>query len=110
MKPAILIAAAVLAASPGAAFAGPQEDAIMSLIKAVKRGDDLSTAFPGAVSAAEIASLQRVARCDALNLMKQAKGRYTVVWDCGAKGAVGMKVLVSHNKVTSVSTAQLVRR
>jgi hypothetical protein len=42
--------------------------------------------------------------------MKQEKGRYTMVWDCGSKGALGMEVKVTGDRVTSVSTMDLVSR
>lgn len=70
----------------------------------------LNAAFPGAISEKEIASLQPVSKCTPDNLMKQAKGRYTVVWFCGKKAALGMEVLVTDDGVTSVSTMEVFRR
>ncbi|MEO7826441.1 MAG: hypothetical protein ABIR60_04805, partial [Allosphingosinicella sp.] len=93
-------------ASTGAS-AGPQEDAVKALIKAIRKGDDLNAAFAGAISAKEIASLKRVSKCAATNLMRQEKGRYTIVWNCGSKGALGMQVSVIGTKVASVSTMQV---
>ena len=110
MKAATLMVGFLAAALSSPASAGPQEQAVKAVIKAVKRGEDLNAAFPGAVSAREIASLRRVSKCAALNLMKQEKGRYTVVWDCGSKGALGMQVIVTDAKVTSVSTMELTSR
>lgn len=110
MKAATVMAAFIAVALPLAASAGPQEEAVKAVVKAVKRGEDLAAAFPGAISAREIASLRRVSKCAALNVMKQEKGRYTMVWDCGSKGALGMQVLVTDARVTSVSTVEVVSR
>ena len=93
-----------------AASAGPHEEAVKAVVKAVKRGDDLGAAFPGAISTREIASLRRVAKCSALNLMRQEQGRYTLVWNCGSRGALGMEVRVGEGGITSVSTFEVVRR
>jgi hypothetical protein len=42
--------------------------------------------------------------------MKQKEGYYTVVWDCGSKGALGMEVVVTTGVVTSVSTMEIEKR
>jgi hypothetical protein len=42
--------------------------------------------------------------------MKQPEGHYTVVWDCGSKGALGMEVEVNDKKVSSISTMEVERR
>ena len=107
MKLTVFVIGAVLAIVPAAAEARSDKDAAKAVIKAVKQGIDLSTTFPGAISAKEIASLQRVARCSAVNLMKQDDGYYTAVWDCGSKGALGMEVRVSGGSVTSISTMEV---
>ena len=70
MKLSTIMAGLLMSALSTAASAGPQEDAVKAVIKAVKRGDDLGAAFPGAISAREVASLRRVSKCTALNLMK----------------------------------------
>jgi hypothetical protein len=95
MKAAAVTASILLGALPFAASASPQEDSVKAVVKAIKRGEDLAAAFPSAISEREIESLRRVAKCSALNLMRQEKGRYTVVWNCGRKGALGMEVRVS---------------
>ena len=110
MKAAAVTASIFLAALPAAASAGPQEEAVKAVIGAVKRGEDLGAAFPGAISQREIASLRRVSKCAATHLMKQEKGRYTMVWTCGRKGALGMEVRVAEAKVTSISTMAVVAR
>lgn len=107
MKSALFFAGLVIATFPTALLASPNKNAVKAVIKAVKQGDDLSVAFPTAITATEIASLKRVAKCSALNLMKQKGGYYTVVWDCGSKGALRMKVVVSQSSVTSISTAEV---
>jgi hypothetical protein len=110
MKAAAVTASILLAALPTAASAGPNEEAVKAVIKTVKRGEDLGAAYPDAISAKETASLRRVSKCSAINLMKQERGRYTVVWNCGAKGALGMEVRVVDARVTSISTMELVFR
>ncbi|HYJ83317.1 MAG TPA: hypothetical protein VEW26_10810 [Allosphingosinicella sp.] len=110
MKAATIGAAILLTALPSAAAAGPQEDAVKAVIKAVKSGEDLSAAFPGAISQKEVESLRRVSKCAAVNLMRQAKGRYTVIWNCGSKGALGMEVMLVGANVTSVTTMEVFRR
>jgi hypothetical protein len=100
----------ILATLATAVAASPEKDAVKAVIKAVEQGEDLSTAFPGAITARESASLQRVSKCAALNLMKHKEGYYTVVWDCGSKGALGMEVVVTAGVVTSVSTMEIVMR
>jgi len=102
-----MLLAMLLVASASDAAASPERDAVKAVIDAVKQGEDLSIAFPGAISRQEMASLQRVEKCAALNLMKQKGGHYTVVWDCGSKGVLGMSVEVTDNKVTSVSTMEV---
>lgn len=110
MKAAAVTASVLLAVLPWAASAGPQEEAVKAVVKAVKRGEDLGAAFPGALSERDIASLRRVSGCSAINLMKQEKGRYTLIWNCGRKGALGMEVRVADAKVTSISTMEVVAR
>ena len=110
MKAAALMAGLMAAALSSPASAGPQEEAVKAVIKAVKRGEDLGAAFPGAISAREVASLRRVSKCAATHLMKQERGRYTLVWNCGSKGALGMEVMVTDARVTSISTFEVVRR
>jgi hypothetical protein len=110
MKSATIMVGILMAALPSAASANPEEDAVKTVIKAVTHGEDLNAAFPGAISPREIASLQRVSKCTARNLMKQQKGHYTVVWDCGSRGALGMEVVVTDARVTSVTTMEVVRR
>lgn len=107
MKSVFVMVGAVLATSPAALAASPEKNAVKAVITAIKRGENLNAAFPGSTTARENASLQRVAKCSALNLMKQAGGYYTVVWDCGSKGALGMKVVVTDGKITSVSTMEI---
>jgi len=109
MKFGIVIAAAAAVLSTPAAAADAEKDAVKAVVKAVNHGDDLNAAFPGAVSAREIASLKRVAKCMAQNLMRQAPGRYTVVWVCGQQ-ALGMEVLLTDGRVTSVTTMEVVSR
>lgn len=110
MKAAVMMAGIILAILPSASSANPQEDAVKAVIKAIAQGEDLNAAFPGAIKADEIATLHRLARCTAHNLMKQAKGDYTVVWACGGKVALGMEVLLTGDRVASVSTMEVVRR
>ncbi|HET9640858.1 MAG TPA: hypothetical protein VFP12_16815 [Allosphingosinicella sp.] len=107
MKLSTLMAGLLFSALASAASGAPQEDAVKAVVKAVQRGDDLGIAFPGAISAREVESLRRVSKCTALNLMKQEKGRYTVVWHCGSKGALGMEVRVSDSRITSISTMEV---
>lgn len=111
MKAATIIAGILAATLPSPASAGPQEEAaVKGVVKAVKRGEDLGAAYPGAISAREIASLRRVSKCSATNLMRQEEGRYTIVWNCGSKGTLGMEVRVDEARITSVSTFEVVRR
>lgn len=105
--PISTLAGMALAMVPMAAPASPEKDAVKDLIKAVKQGSDLSAAYPGAVSSRENASLQRVAKCSATNLMKQQGGYYTVVWDCGSNGALAMKVVLKDGKIGMVTTEGL---
>jgi hypothetical protein len=93
-----------------AALAGPPEDAIKALVKAVKKNEDLAAAFQGIVSPREIASLRRVAKCSAGNPMKQEAGRYAIVWSCGSGGALGMEVALDGGKIVAVSTFEVVKR
>ena len=94
----------------GAAYAAsPNEDAVKAFVKAVKRGDDLSIAYPSAVSAREVASLRRVKGCDPTNLMRQKDGRYTVVWACSG-GVLGMGVEVTEGRLKSVETFDVVKK
>lgn len=102
-----VLAGLILATFPTALSANPEKDAVKAVIKAVKQGDDLGAAYPGVITTNEIASLQRVTKCSALNLMKQKAGYYTVVWDCGSKGALGMRVAVSDGKVAAISTMEI---
>jgi hypothetical protein len=104
VKRALVITTLFFAMPCAALAATPDKEAVKAVIKAVKQGEDLATAYPGAISAMETASLQRVSKCSALNLMKQKGGYYTVVWDCGSKGALGMKVVVTKGQVASIST------
>lgn len=110
MKAAAIMAGILAATLSSAASAGQQEEAVKGVVKAVKRGGDLGAAFPGAISAREIASLRRVSKCSATNLMRQEEGRYTVVWNCGSKGALGMEVRVGEARITSISTFEVMRR
>ena len=107
MKVASALAVFALASSSASIAANPDKDAAKAVIAAVKQGADLTLKFPGAIDATQAASLQRVTKCSALNLMKQQGGYYTVVWDCGSKGAVGMRVVVAAGKVTSISTMEI---
>jgi hypothetical protein len=100
----------ILAALLSASSANPQEDAVTAVVMAINKGDDLNAAFPGAISAQELPTLQRLSKCTAHNLMRQRKGDYTVVWVCDRKTELGMEVLLTDNKVTSISTSQLFRR
>ena len=42
--------------------------------------------------------------------MKQKGGYYTVVWDCGSKGALAMTVMLTNGKISRVSTESVVRQ
>ena len=107
MKFASVVSVLALACSSSLLAANPDKDAAKAVIAAVKQGADLMSKFPGAIDATQAASLQRVTKCSALNLMKQQGGYYTVVWDCGSKGALGMRVVVAAGKVTSISTMEI---
>ena len=96
-----------LMALPSIAMANADKDAVKAVIKAVRASEDLTALYPDAIDSREIASLARVAKCSALNLMKQKSGYYTVVWDCGAKGALGMQVAVEGGIVTAISTMEV---
>lgn len=110
MKKSFCLLALFAICAPTALLAQSEKDAVKAVINAVKQGNDLGTIFPGAITAKEIASLKRVAKCAALNLMKQKAGDYTVVWDCGSKGALGMRVTVDQGKVTTISTMEVLVR
>lgn len=110
MKAAFVMAAIISAILPSASLANPQENAVKAVVRAVTDGEDLNAAFPGAISEKEIAALRGVSTCTADNLKRQAKGRYTVVWFCGKKAALGMEVLVADDRVTSISTMEILRR
>lgn len=110
MRVAFFVAVLALASSSSSLAANPDKDAARAVIAAVKQGADLMSEFPGAIDATEVASLRRVTKCSALNLMKQQGGYYTVVWDCGPNGALGMKVVVAAGKVTSISTMEIEMR
>jgi hypothetical protein len=110
MKAAVAIAALTVAMLASPSAAGPQEDAVKRVIDAVRHGDDLRTAFPGATAAGEIAWLQRLAGCTANNLMRQSKGHYTVVWYCGSTLARGMEVVLANGRVASITTMEVFRR
>ena len=103
----LVLASFFLASASAAVAANPDKDAVKALIKAVKLGTDLTVTFHGAVSPRENTSLQRVAKCSATNLMKQRNGYYTVVWDCGSKGALAMRVMLTDGKIMTVSTESL---
>ncbi|HEY1607255.1 MAG TPA: hypothetical protein VGF77_16830 [Allosphingosinicella sp.] len=110
MKAAVTMAGIILAALPSASSANPQEDAVRAVIRAITHGEDLNAAFPGTISAKDIAALPHLSKCTAHNLIEQRKGDYTVVWACGSKIALGMEILVTDNKVTSISTMEVFRR
>ena len=107
MKFSFVVAALALGSSTTSIAANPDKDAAKAVIAAVKQGADLMSKFLGAIDATQAASLQRVTKCSALNLMKQQGGYYTVVWDCGSKGALGMRVVVASGNVTSISTMEI---
>ncbi len=110
MKIVTLMTAMMLASIPAEAAAASDKHAVRLFIKAVKQGQDLNAGFPGAVSPSEIASLRRVAECNALTLMKQEGGYFTVVWDCGSKGGLGMQVILEDSRIANVSTFEVERR
>ncbi len=110
MKTMTSIAGVLLIVSVPAAAANPEKDAVKTFIKSVKQGADLVAAYPGAVSAKESASLRRVASCTATNLMKQSGGYFTTVWNCGSKGALGMKVTLQDARISRVETFSLEAR
>ena len=94
---------------PAVASANPDTDTAKAFIKSVKHGDDLVARYPGVVSEREAASLARVQKCDAVNLMKQPSGDYTVVWQCGG-AALGMRLTVGGGKLAHVETFEVVAR
>jgi len=110
MKAATVIAGILTAALSSSASAGPQEDLVKAVVEAVKSGADLAAAFPGAVSDREIASLRRVSKCSARKPMKQEPGRYTILWNCGSKGMLGMEVRLVEARIASISTFEVVMR
>jgi len=95
---------------PAMACASPDSDAAKAFIKSVKHGDDLAAGYPGVVSEREAASLARIRKCAAVNLMKQPSGDYTIVWDCGGGGALGMRMWISDGKLARVETFEVVAR
>lgn len=107
MKTVYVVAVLGIACSSPSIAADADRDAAKSVIAAVKRNADLIAAFPGAISAPHAASLKRVAKCSAVNLMKQKAGYYTVVWDCRSKGALEMKIMVEAGRVTAISTMEI---
>lgn len=109
MKSAMIVVA-ILAAWPAAAWADPETDAFKAVIKAVKHGDDLEAAFPGAVTASDAAALKRVRWCETVPFVKEGKGHYAMVWDCRPKTPLGMEVVVIDARVTSITTMPVVRR
>jgi len=109
MKAAIMMAGILLAALPSASLANPQEDAVKAVVKAITQSEDLDAAFPGAISPKEIATLHLLSKCTAHNLMRQKKGDYTIVWAC-SKTMLGMEVLLTGDKVTSITTMAVYRR
>jgi hypothetical protein len=109
MKAAVILAGIAFAVLPAAASANAQEDAVKAVIEAITHGEDLPAAFPGAIGAKELSTLQRLSKCTAHNLMRQKKGDYTIVWACGEQ-LLGMEVLLTDAKVTSISTMAVFRR
>lgn len=106
MKAALILGFALV---PATAWASPDTDAAKVFIKSVKQGDDLVSGYPAVVSEREAASLARVRKCDAVNLMKQPSGDYTVVWQCGG-AALGMRLTISGGKLAHVETFEVVAR
>ena len=99
----------VLLPSPSSAKANPQEEAVKAVVAAIANGEDMIARFPGAISPKEIPTLQGLAKCTAHNLMRQKKGYYTIVWVCGAQ-MLGMEILLTDGRVTSISTMEVYRR
>ena len=109
MNWALVTYAGLLAVSSPLAAADVEKAAVKALIKSVKQGEDLTIAYPGAVSARENASLSRVAKCSANGLRKQKGGHYTVLWDCGSKGVLAMTVTLTDGKISMVVTESPIR-
>ena len=103
------VAAITLLVSPLAAWASPETDVAKAFVKAVSNGDDLRATYPDAVTEREAVSLQRLKGCRADNLMKQQPGHFTVVWMC-AKGALGMEMTIAGDKLSAVTTFEVVAR
>ena len=110
VKAGLVVAGVFWAALPAMAAAAPPKDAVNGVIRAIKQGADLNAAYPGAVRGKDLELLQRLSQCTAHNLMRQAKGRYTVVWSCGKKVTLGMEVRVTGKQVTSVTTLEVFGR
>ncbi len=106
MRAALILGLALV---PAMAWASPDTDAAKAFIKSVKHGDNLVSGYPGAVSQREATSLARVRKCDAMNLMKQPTGDYTIVWQCGGS-ALGMRMWISDGKLARVETFEVVAR
>ena len=110
MRKAATTMAAVLLATASAASAGPQEEAVRRAVKAVRQGEDLAAAFPGAISAADAAALQRASRCAPGRLKRLNGGRYIVIFKCGSNDAVAMEMRASEAGLSSISAVPLERR
>jgi hypothetical protein len=112
MKAALITSAIMLALLPSAALAKAdlQEEAVKAVVEAITHGEDLNARFPGALSAKDLPTLQLLSKCKPFNLMRQKKGDYTVVWVCGSKTELGMEVLLTDDRVASISTMEVFRR
>jgi hypothetical protein len=109
MKAAVMMAGIAFAALPSASSANPQGDAVKTVVAAIAHGEDQHARFTRAIAAKDLPILQRLSACAAHNLMRQKKGDYTLVWACGSK-LLGMEVLLTDDRVTSISPMKVSRR
>ena len=90
-------------------MAASDRTAVDAFSKAVKKGNDIQAQFPGLITSADAATLRSVAKCRSQSPFRQKKGRYSIVFDCGPRGAVFAIIAVSDGRLVSIETGQAVK-
>lgn len=99
---ALLVLSLLLVSSQAAAKS--DRSLILGFLRAVDKGQDLTTVYPGAISASDSEKLRKFADCGWDHPIRWKKDEYFIIFVCSRKNMIGSTLTFSDGRIIKVST------
>ncbi len=103
---ALLVIALLLV--PSEAAAKSDRSLILGFLRAVDKGQDLTTVYPGAISTSDSDKLRKFADCAPDIPITLKKGEFWIIFVCSRKNMIGAGINILDGRVSKVVTHPVV--